>query len=61
VNSEEEFLEVKQKAVESGMIVSAVLDAGKTEFNGVPTLTALSIGPARVEEFSDITSHLSLL
>ncbi len=40
---------------------SLVIDAGKTEFNGVPTFTAVGVGPAPETYTSAITGHLKLL
>lgn len=61
VDSEKEFLEIEKAAKNKGLITAKVTDAGKTEFHGIPTLTALSIGPAKVEFFTGITDHLKLL
>ena len=38
-----------------------ITDAGKTEFHGIPTLTALSVGPANIDKFIGITDHFKLL
>ncbi len=40
---------------------SLILDAGKTEFGGVPTYTAVGVGPAPETYTSAITAHLKLL
>lgn len=61
VNSEEELLEIYNKAKEAGLPCSLIQDAGKTEFKGVPTFTAVAIGPAAKDECDKITSHLPLL
>lgn len=61
VNSEEELLELHQKALDKGLISHIVEDNGLTEFNGVKTLTALAIGPAWDEKFIGITDQLPLL
>jgi PTH2 family peptidyl-tRNA hydrolase len=45
VNSEEELMEVYNKAKEKGLLAYMVTDVGKTEFDGVPTNTAIAIGP----------------
>jgi len=57
----EEFNEVKLKAENAGLEVSVVTDAGCTEFNGVPTITIMAIGPDYFDKFEGITSHLPLL
>ena len=50
VNSEEELLNVYNLAKHAGLICSLIKDAGLTEFDGVPTYTAVAVGPAEVEE-----------
>lgn len=61
VNSEEELLEVYQGACASGLITSLIRDAGLTEFDGVPTLTAVAVGPDTEENVDKITGELKLL
>ena len=61
VDSEEELLTVRDKALESGLTVHLITDAGKTEFGGVPTTTCLAIGPNDAEEIDKVTGGLSLL
>lgn len=61
VNSEEELLALHNQAKDAGLPTSLVRDHGLTEFGGVPTHTAVSIGPARAEDVDKITGHLSLL
>ena len=60
VETEEELLEVYNKAKEKGLICSLITDAGHTEFNGVPTITCCAIGPAWSDELDEITGHLQL-
>lgn len=60
VNSEEELLEIHQKAIDAGLVSHIVRDAGLTEFDGVPTYTCLAIGPEEVEKVNPITGHLKL-
>lgn len=62
-DSEEELMKLYQQAVESDTIeyYALIEDAGRTEFNGVPTHTCISIGPADPEEIDKITGHLKLL
>jgi PTH2 family peptidyl-tRNA hydrolase len=60
VNSEEELREIEQKAREAGLEVHLIIDSGKTEFDGVPTPTALAIGPHRAERIDEITGNLQL-
>ena len=61
VNSEQELGSIYQQAVDAGLPCSIITDAGRTEFNGVPTKTAVAIGPAYVDEIDLITGDLSLL
>lgn len=61
VDSEKEMLELYQKAKNKGLICSLIVDAGLTEFNGVPTKTCISIGPNWSNEIDEITGHLKLL
>lgn len=61
VNSEEELLDVERKAAEAGLITSMIVDAGRTEFHGVPTRTVLAVGPAKNEELEPVTGDLKLL
>jgi len=60
-DSREELLELRDKAFEAGLIHALVTDVGKTEFGGVPTDTALAIGPGPEDEIDKITGHLKLL
>lgn len=60
-DSEQELHELYQKAKQKKLICSLIQDAGKTEFNGVPTYTALAIGPAWEDEINEITGKLKLL
>lgn len=61
VRSEEELLEVYDRAREAGLIAELVTDAGLTVFNGVPTNTCIAVGPATHEALVPITGHLKLL
>jgi peptidyl-tRNA hydrolase, PTH2 family len=61
VNSEEELFEIMNKAKDAGLITALITDAGRTEFNGVPTNTCIAIGPATHEDLLPITGSLKLL
>lgn len=61
VNSEDELLELYQKALAAGLPTSLITDSGRTEFKGVATKTCIAIGPARPEELDPITGKLPLL
>lgn len=61
VESEEELLEVERNAQQAGLITAMIVDAGRTEFHGVPTRTVLAVGPATHEELQPVTGSLKLL
>lgn len=61
VNSEQELLDIYEKAKNAGLPCTLIKDAGFTEFNGVPTYTAVAIGPDEVEKIDVITKNLPLL
>lgn len=60
VNSEEELRELHQKALDAGLKSHLIVDAGLTEFDGVPTLTSGAIGPDDEDKINLITGHLKL-
>lgn len=61
VDSEEELVDLYNKAMKAGLMVSMITDAGLTEFNGVHTKTCIAIGPDWSDEIDPITKHLKLL
>ena len=61
VNSEEELLDVYKQAEEAGLLCALIKDAGLTEFDGVPTHTAVAIGPNKNVDIDKITSNLKFL
>jgi PTH2 family peptidyl-tRNA hydrolase len=61
VNSEDELMELYHLAKRKGLIVNLITDAGRTEFNGVPTRTCIAIGPNDVDAIDELTGHLPLL
>ena len=61
VDSEEELMGVVQKAQEVGVMAYVCVDAGRTEFHGVPTRTCCAVGPDYPERIDPITGHLKLL
>lgn len=60
VDSEQELLDLLNKAKEARLTACLVTDSGATEFNGVPTNTCIAIGPNRADEIDKITGHLKL-
>ncbi len=61
VNSEAELLAVHERAQTLGLITALIQDAGLTEFGGVPTYTAVAVGPDREDRVDEVTGRLSLL
>jgi PTH2 family peptidyl-tRNA hydrolase len=61
VNSEAELLAIHAKAAASGLVTALILDAGLTEFGGVPTHTAVAVGPDAAATVDLITGTLPLL
>jgi peptidyl-tRNA hydrolase, PTH2 family len=61
VDSEDELLDIYQKAKNANLVCSLIKDAGRTEFNGVHTYTAVAVGPATNDEIDPITGNLKLL
>lgn len=59
--SEEELLDLYEKAKELGLNVSLITDSGFTEFGGVATNTCIAIGPDDPIYIDSITGHLSLM
>ncbi len=61
VESEKDLLDIYEKAKAQKLNCSLIRDAGLTEFHGVPTLTAVAVGPGKPELIDKITGHLKLL
>lgn len=61
VDSEEELMQIFERANKDRILCSLIVDAGKTEFNGVPTRTCCAIGPDDEKKIDAITGHLRLL
>jgi len=61
VDSEEELMEIYDKALEAGLEVHLITDSGRTEFHGEPTNTCLAIGPDEADKIDAITGDLQLL
>lgn len=61
VDNEQELLDIYQKALDNGVNVKLIKDAGLTEFGGVPTYTCLALGPDYPEKLDPISGHLKLL
>jgi PTH2 family peptidyl-tRNA hydrolase len=61
VDSEEELLGVVRAARDADVIAHVCVDAGRTEFHGVPTPTCCAVGPDFPDRIDPITGHLKLL
>jgi peptidyl-tRNA hydrolase, PTH2 family len=61
VDTEQELQEIYDKAVAAKLPAVLIVDKGLTEFGGVPTKTAVGIGPAWDEDIDPLTGHLKLL
>lgn len=61
VDSLEELIELFDLARKLDIPCSLIQDAGLTEFKGVPTYTAIAIGPAKNEDVDKVTKGLPLL
>ena len=60
VSSEEELLDHHEKALQEGIKSYLIRDSGRTEFGGIPTLTACAIGPDDAEKIDAVTGDLKL-
>lgn len=60
VETEEALLEVYKQAQEVDLPCALIQDAGRTEFKGIPTYTAVGVGPGNVDAINKITGHLPL-
>ena len=60
VNTEQELLDLHQKAKDAGMVCSLIQDAGLTEFGGVKTYTAIAVGPDVEGKVDALCKHLPL-
>jgi PTH2 family peptidyl-tRNA hydrolase len=61
VDSEAALDAVVEQARAAGVRCALIVDAGATEFHGVPTKTCCAVGPAWVEDVDRITGALPLL
>jgi PTH2 family peptidyl-tRNA hydrolase len=55
VEGEDELMRAHELALELGLPSAVITDSGRTEFHGVPTRTAMAIGPAAREEIDIIS------
>jgi PTH2 family peptidyl-tRNA hydrolase len=59
--SEEELQQLYAASIAANIHAVQIIDAGHTEFNGVPTMTCIVVGPATDEQLDPITGKLELL
>lgn len=60
VETDSELEAIHRRASIAGIATALITDAGLTEFGGVPTLTAVGVGPDDEELINKITGHLPL-
>jgi PTH2 family peptidyl-tRNA hydrolase len=61
VESEKELFDIKNECHYNDIPWAVVIDSGKTEFHGEPTLTCLAVGPDWSDKIDEITGDLPLL
>jgi PTH2 family peptidyl-tRNA hydrolase len=61
VDSEAALDAVVDRARAAGVPCAVIVDAGQTEFHGVPTKTCCAVGPGWVDDVDAITGALPLL
>lgn len=61
VDSEAALEAIVERARAAGVPCALIVDAGQTEFHGVPTKTCCAVGPAWSDEVDAITGGLALL
>jgi PTH2 family peptidyl-tRNA hydrolase len=61
VDSEAALDAVVARAKAAGVPCALIVDAGQTEFHGVPTKTCCAVGPAWIADVDAITGDLPLL
>jgi len=60
VDSQEEMLEIFEKAKKLNLNTSLIIDDGRTVFNGEKTITCVAIGPHKSELIDPLTRHLKM-
>jgi peptidyl-tRNA hydrolase, PTH2 family len=59
-HSEEQIVGLHEAALERGLKSHLITDSGRTEFGGVPTITALAIGPDLADLIDEVTGELTI-
>jgi peptidyl-tRNA hydrolase, PTH2 family len=60
VQTDDELVALHEHAVRLGLRSMLITDSGRTEFGGVPTRTALAIGPDFAADIDQVTGGLAL-
>ena len=60
VHTEDEIVALHEAALARGLRSHLVHDSGRTEFAGVPTITALAIGPDLADVIDEVTGDLPI-
>jgi peptidyl-tRNA hydrolase, PTH2 family len=60
VHDETEIVALHEAALSRGLRSHLITDSGRTEFGGVPTITALAIGPDRSDLIDEVTGALAI-
>jgi peptidyl-tRNA hydrolase, PTH2 family len=60
VTTDEELIALHEHALELGLRSHLITDSGRTEFAGVPTRTALAIGPDMADQIDLVTGELKI-
>jgi peptidyl-tRNA hydrolase, PTH2 family len=60
VVSEADIVALHDAALARGLRSHLITDSGRTEFGGVPTITALAIGPDLGALIDEVTGHLAI-
>jgi peptidyl-tRNA hydrolase, PTH2 family len=60
IDGEDALLALHQKARAAGIPSYLIQDAGRTEFGGVPTYTAVAVGPGEPDKIKELTGELKL-
>lgn len=61
IDSEEALNDLVLQAELLGIEVHTIIDSGRTEFNGIPTLTCAAFGPCEADILDKVTGNLKLI
>lgn len=60
IHTEEDIVALHEAALALGLRSHLITDSGRTEFDGVPTITALAIGPDLAAIIDEVTGDLPI-